>query len=144
MDNNSFYHVYVDMDLKTKEDVYSFISSLVSNDEASQKETIQQLNQREQAGSTLIAEHVMLPHLESTHIKKSEIVFIRLAEPIQTWDAETEDIRLLIVILLKENESAQIKKDIAAFTRTLADDDYVNQLVTIQDKDMLYKVIKKY
>ena len=110
MDNNSFYHVHFDMDLKTREDVYSFISRLVSEEEASQKEMIQELDQREQAGSILIAEHVMLPHIESTHIKKSQIVFIRLAEPIHKWDAKTEDIRLLIVILLKENEAHLLKE----------------------------------
>jgi fructose PTS system EIIA component len=141
---NSIYQVYFNLELKTKEEVYSFISEIVCQDNPSQKEeVIDQLNEREKAGSTLIAEHVMLPHIESNQIKKSQILFIRLADPIQSWDFQTKDIRLLIVILLKENESVQIKKKITLFTRTLADEEYLNRLLNSHKKEDFIKEIIK-
>jgi len=145
MEFNSIYQIYFDSELKTKEEVYSFISEIVCQDNPSQKEeVINQLNEREKVGSTLIAEHVMLPHLESDQIRKSQILFVRLANPIQSWDCHTEDIRLLIVILLKQNESVKIKKKIALFTRSLADEEYLNRLLNSHEKENFIKEIIKY
>lgn len=145
MEFNSIYQIYFDSELKTKEEVYSFISEIVCQDNPSQKEeVINQLNEREKVGSTLIAEHVMLPHLESDQIRKSQILFVRLANPIQSWDCQTEDIRLLIVILLKQNESVKIKKKIALFTRSLADEEYLNRLLNSHEKENFIKEIIKY
>lgn len=144
MDVNSIYQVYFDCELKTKDEVHSFISEVVSQDNPLQKEeVINQLNEREKIGSTLIAEHVMLPHIESDQLEKSQVLFIRLANPIEAWDSKTKDIRLLIVILLKKNESVQIKKEIALFTRTLADDEYINRLLNSNEKEEFIKEIIK-
>jgi len=144
MDINSFYQVYFNCELKTKEEVHSFISEIVCQDDPSQKEeVVNQLNEREKVGSTLISEHVMLPHIESNQIKKSQIIFIRLANPILSWDCQTKDIRLLIVILLKENENVQIRKKISLFTRTLADEKYLNRLLSVNDKKNFYNAILK-
>lgn len=145
MDVNLFYEVYFNRELKTKEKVYSFISETVCPDDSFQKEEIvKQLKEREQVGSTLIAEHVLLPHIESSQVKKSQILFIRLAEPIASWDCQTKDIHLLIVILLKENENEQIKRKISLFTRTLADEDYLNKLLNINDEKNFEQEIKRF
>lgn len=145
MDINSFYQVYFNCELETKEEVYSFISDLVcENDDSGKEEVIDQLKAREKVGSLLIAEHVVLPHIESDLIRESQIIFIRLADPIMSWDHQTKDVRLLIVILLKENENEQIKNKISLFTRTLADEEYLTQLLNINEKEEFYKEIKKY
>ncbi|SFM07550.1 PTS system, nitrogen regulatory IIA component [Gracilibacillus orientalis] len=135
MNDNSFYQVYFNCKLETKEEVHNFISNIVCQNNSSIKEEIvNQLIRREEAGSTLIAEHVMLPHIESDHVKKSQIIFIRLAKPIVTWDYQIEDICLLIVLLLKRNESEEIKKKISLFTRTLADEEYLNRLLNSKER----------
>ncbi|MBO1515176.1 PTS sugar transporter subunit IIA [Metabacillus bambusae] len=144
MEINSIYQIYFNCELKTKEEVHSFISEIVCQDNLSQKEeVINQLNEREKVGSTLIAEHVMLPHIESNLVKKSQILFIRLANPIQSWGFQIKDIRLLIVILLKENESVQMKREISLFTRSLADEEYLNRLLNSDEKENFIKEISK-
>ncbi|MER2226262.1 MAG: PTS sugar transporter subunit IIA [Carnobacterium sp.] len=144
MDANLFYEVYFNRELRTKEEVYSFISEKVCQDEDSQKdEIIKQLIEREQVGSILIADHVLLPHIESDQVKKSRILFIRLVKPIAMWDCQTKDIQLLIVLLLKKNEIDQIKKKISLFSKTLADEDYLNRLLEITDKFFFEKEIIK-
>lgn len=145
MDANLYYQVYFDYELKTKEEVYSFISETVCQDAPSQKkEIIEQLYEREKVGSTLIAEHVMLPHIESNQVKKSQILFIRLSEPIVSWDHKIEDIQLLIVIILKKKENDQIKKKIALFTRTLANEDYLNRLLKFDEQRDFEKEIRRF
>lgn len=144
MSNNLQYQIYFDCKLETKEKVYSFISEMECWDEFAQKEqVIQQLNEREKVGSIQIAEHVILPHIESEHIKQSQLVFIRLSAPISSWSHQIKDIHLIIMILLKENESVQAKEDVVSFIRTLADEEYVNRLVSKDDKEIFYQEVKK-
>ncbi len=136
MDADSIYHIHFDCRFKTKKEVYAFISEIACQDDLSQKAEVENLlYRRDQAGSNLIAEHILLPHIETSRIEKSIIVLIRLAEPIQSWDSQAEDIRLLIAILLKENEEAEIKQRIASFTRTLADELYLSRLLHADEKE---------
>lgn len=140
MSRNLPIRTYVDCKLDNRDEVFSFIADLVSEKPTDVEQVIKQLEQREELGSTMIAEHVMLPHIESPYARQSEIIFIRLAEPIQNWDETTKDIQLLIVISLTENESVQLKKDIARFTRTLADEEFVQRLITMSEQDILRTV----
>lgn len=144
MDVNSLYQAYFNCKLDTRDEVYSFIADIVCQGDRSKKgEVIERLNEREKEGSILIAEHVMLPHIESDEIKESQIIFIRLAQPIRSWDSQTKDIHLLIVILLKGNENEHIKKRISLFTRTLADEAYLTRLLKISKKEKFYQEINK-
>ncbi|PAD23665.1 hypothetical protein CHH55_20705 [Niallia circulans] len=144
MDINSIYQVYLNCELKTKEEVYSFISKIVSQDNPiSKEEVIHQLNERDKIGSTLIAEHVMLPHIESDQLKKSQILFIRLVNPIITWD-QSKDICLVIIILLKKNESVNIKKRISSFIRSFADEEYLNRLLKSHEEEEFSEEIIGY
>ncbi|MEK4563271.1 PTS sugar transporter subunit IIA [Alkalihalobacillus sp. FSL R5-0424] len=140
MSRNLPIRTYVDCTLDSRGEVFSFIADLVSETSTGASQVIKQLEHREELGSTMIAEHVLLPHIESPYVRKSEIIFIRLGEPIQNWDETTKDIQLLIVISLAENESVPLKKDIAGFTRTLADEEFVQQLITMSEQDILKTV----
>lgn len=145
MDINSIYQVYFKCELQTKEEVYAFISKIVAQDSPiSKEEVIHQLQEREKIGSTLIADHVMLPHIESERLQKSQILFIRLANPIVTWDSQSINICLVIVILLKKNESVNIKKRISLFSRSLADEEYLNRLLKIHEKEEFIEEIGEY
>jgi len=144
MDTNSIYQVYFNCKWKIKEEVYSFISKIVSQDSPiAKEEVIHQLNERDKIGSTLIAEHVVLPHIESDQLKKSQILFIRLANPIVSWDSQSKNICLVIVILLKKNESVNIKKRISLYIRSLADEEYLNRLLeSHEEEDFMEKIIE--
>ncbi len=145
MEINSLYQVYFNCELETKAEVHSFIAEIVGQDNPmSREEVIHQLIEREKVGSTIIAEHVMLPHIESEQLEKSQILFFRLAKPIETWDCQTKNICLVIVILLKKNESVNIKKRISLFTRSLADEKYLDQLLNSHEKEELINRIIKY
>jgi len=145
MEINSLYQMYFNCQLKTKEEVHSFIAEIVGRDNPlSTEEVIQQLKDREKIGSTMIAEHVLLPHIENEQLERSQILFLRLAKPIETWDFQTKNICLVIVILLKKNESVNMKKRIALFTRSLADEEYLDRLINSQEKEAFINEIIKY
>ena len=88
----------------------------------------------------MIAEHVILPHLESPKIKQSQVLLIRLADPLD-FDGKTPEVQLIIAILLKSNESQEIKKQIAQFTRRLADDEFLEKLLTAENEAHFYQLL---
>ncbi|SFK33371.1 PTS system, nitrogen regulatory IIA component [Halobacillus dabanensis] len=143
MNDNSLFQIYFDSDLETKEQVYDFISEIACAHASFQQkqDIIHQLNEREKAGSPLIAEHVLLPHIESEHVIESQIILFRLAKPMH-WDETIEDIRMIIAILLKKGEEEAIKKKMAGFTRSLADEDYVERLLNVEEIEFHKEIIK--
>ena len=134
MGNKLLYQTYFNAPLTTREETHAFIADKACPDSATQKqEIIEQLKRREAIGSTLIADHVMLPHVESKLIHDSQVMFIRLAEPMDYWDDSVEDVRLLIVLLIKEKEAEPVKAKIPRLMRTLADDAYIERLLKAKD-----------
>lgn len=145
MSDNSLFHIYFDCGLETKEQTYSLISQIACPDGSAQQKAdiIHQFKERERIGTPLIAEHVLLPHMESEHVTESQIVICRLAKPIR-WNETTEDIRLIITLLLKEHEEEETKKNIAAFTRSLANEDYIDRLLTIENQAEFHQEVIKF
>jgi PTS system nitrogen regulatory IIA component len=128
----------LDQPFKDKAHVQRFIAEFANP--ADLEELIDLLQQREKVGNTMIAEHVILPHLESPKIKQSQVLLIRLAEPID-FDEKTSAVQLIITILLKSNESQEMKKKIAQFTRRLADDDFIEQLLRLENETAIYHIL---
>lgn len=138
MMNDNFFQVFLDQPFKDKVHVQRFIAEFANP--ADLEELIDLLQQREKVGNTMIAEHVILPHLESPKIKQSQVLLIRLAEPID-FDEKTSAVQLIITILLKSNESQEMKKKIAQFTRRLADDDFIEQLLRLENETAIYHIL---
>ncbi|WP_253295930.1 PTS sugar transporter subunit IIA [Enterococcus raffinosus] len=136
--NDNFFQVFLDQPFKDKAHVQRFIAEFANPAEV--EELIDLLQQREKVGNTMIAEHVILPHLESPKIKQSQVLLIRLAEPID-FDEKTPAVQLIITILLKSNESQETKKKIAQFTRRLADDDFIEQLLSLENEPAIYHIL---
>ena len=139
MMNDKLFHVFLNQELTNKEQLQRFIAMFANPEEADA--LIDLLKQREKVGNTMIAEHVILPHLESPKIKQSQVLLIRLAAPVDL-DEETSEVQLVVTILLKSQESQQIKKQIAQFTRRLADEDFLEALLTVESDTRFYQLLE--
>ncbi|MDT2571448.1 PTS sugar transporter subunit IIA [Enterococcus raffinosus] len=138
MMNDNFFQVFLDQPFIDKESIQRFIAEFANEAEA--EELIALLKQREKVGNTMIAEHVILPHLESPKIKQSQVLLIRLADPLD-FDEKTPEVKLIIAILLKSDESQEIKKQIAQFTRRLADDEFLEKLLIAENEAHFYQLL---
>lgn len=125
-----------DIDIQSKNEIYRVLSHSVHSE--SEADLVCALEQREKKGNIAIAEEVLLPHIESNLISESKVVVLRLKNNIR-WNSDVGDIKLLIAIFLREAETADIKRKISNFSRKLASDDYLNDLL---NKDNLYEVIE--
>lgn len=139
MMNDKLFHVFLNQELTKKEQLQRFIAMFANPEEADA--LIDLLKQREKVGNTMIAEHVILPHLESPKIKQSQVLLIRLAAPVDL-DEETPEVQLVVTILLKSQESQEIKKQIAQFTRRLADEDFLEALLTVESDTRFYQLLE--
>ncbi|WP_435934679.1 PTS sugar transporter subunit IIA [Enterococcus gilvus] len=139
MMNDKLFHVFLNQELTNKEQLQHFIALFANPEEADA--LIDLLKQREKVGNTMIAEHVILPHLESPKIKQSQVLLIRLAAPVDL-DEETPEVQLVVTILLKSQESQEIKKQIAQFTRRLADEDFLEALLTVESDTRFYQLLE--
>ena len=140
MMNDNFFTVYLNQPLTGRNQIQRFIADFANRSEA--QELIALLQQREKVGNTMIAEHVILPHLESPKIKQSQILIVRLAEAID-FDEETPQVQLVITILLKSGESQEVKKKIAQFTRRLADEAFLEELLNIENVELFYQKLEE-
>lgn len=140
MMNDNFFTVYLNQPLTDRNQIQRFIAEFANRAEA--QELIALLQQREKVGNTMIAEHVILPHLESPKIKQSQILIVRLAEAID-FDEETPQVQLVITILLKSGESQEVKKKIAQFTRRLADEAFLEELLNIENVELFYQKLEE-
>lgn len=139
MMNDKLFHVFLNQELTNKEQLQRFIAMFANPEEADA--LIDLLKQREKVGNTMIAEHVILPHLESPKIKQSQVLLIRLAAPVDL-DEDTPEVQLVVTILLKSQESQEIKKQIAQFTRRLADEDFLEALLTVESDTRFYQLLE--
>lgn len=139
MMNDNIFSVFLDQPLIDKDQIHRFIAEFANPTES--EELIDLLKQREKVGNTMIAEHVILPHLESPKIKQSQVLLIRLAAPVDL-DEETPEVQLVVTILLKSQESQEIKKQIAQFTRRLADEDFLEALLTVESDTRFYQLLE--
>lgn len=129
---------YFDCHFQTKKQVYEWITEHAGQQKS---KVIQQFEEREKAGSFLIAEHVVLPHIESEDINESQIMIFRLSKPID-WDQASTDIQLIIALVLKKDEEINIKKEIARFMRSLADEAFIDELLQAEETALYQKIIQ--
>ncbi|MCA6775380.1 MULTISPECIES: PTS sugar transporter subunit IIA [Enterococcus] len=126
---DNFVELFDQMSLASKVATYEWISQQVFPTSKEKAQAIQQaLFEREEAGDIQIEECVILPHLEHPALAKTQVWVIRPQQPITEWSERISKVELLIVVLLAENETLAVKRQLADFMRQLADPDYLDEL----------------
>ncbi|MTD38700.1 PTS sugar transporter subunit IIA [Erwinia sp. CPCC 100877] len=135
--NDKLIEVFLNCDLKSSNELFEFIAAKAKV--AAPALLIETLLEREAVGSLFITEQVILPHLESEQLLKSQVFFITFKQPL-LWKAGGT-VKLAIVILLKTDEQPMIKRKIANLTRTFADEEYLQTLIN-EKAAVFYQKIK--
>ena len=126
---DNFVETFDQIALTSKAETYEWISQQVFPTSKEKAQAIQQaLFEREEAGDIQIEEGVILPHLEHPVLAKTQVWVIRPQQPITEWSERILQVELIIVVLLAENETLAVKRQLADFMRQLADPDYLDEL----------------
>ncbi|WP_430604248.1 hypothetical protein IGJ19_002843 [Enterococcus sp. DIV1368b] len=126
---DNFVETFDQIALTSKAETYEWVSQQVFPASKEKAQAIQQaLFEREEAGDIQIEEGVILPHLEHPALAKTQVWVIRPQQPITEWSERILQVELIIVVLLAENETLAVKRQLADFMRQLADPDYLDEL----------------
>ncbi|AUB53943.1 MULTISPECIES: PTS sugar transporter subunit IIA [Enterococcus] len=126
---DNFVETFDQIALTSKAETYEWVSQHVFPASKEEAQAIQQaLFQREAVGDIQIEEGVILPHLEHPALAKTQVWVIRPQQPITEWSERILQVELIIVVLLAENETLAVKRQLADFMRQLADPDYLDEL----------------
>ncbi|MGM0294413.1 PTS sugar transporter subunit IIA [Enterococcus mundtii] len=126
---DNFVETFDQITLTSKAETYEWVSQHVFPASKEEAQAIQQaLFQREAVGDIQIEEGVILPHLEHPALAKTQVWVIRPQQPITEWSERILQVELIIVVLLAENETLAVKRQLADFMRQLADPDYLDEL----------------
>lgn len=126
---DNFIETFDQLTVASKTEAYEWISQQAFPTAKEMAQMIQQsLLEREEAGDIQIEEGVILPHLEHPSLTKTQVWVIRPQQPITEWSQRISQVELIIVVLLAENETLAVKRQLADFMRKLADPDYLDDL----------------
>ncbi len=127
-------NIYLDVDLKTKDELFSFIAKnlkdkkLISDEEL----LITGLYKREQESPTGFENGIAIPHVQSKVVNKPVISVIRTKEKITDYESinPNNQVRLIFVITVPEDVAGEHLKLLSMVSTKLIDGEFVKQLFT--------------
>lgn len=137
--------IFTDINLKhnTKREALNEISNLCAqNNKINPKQLRDNLLEREEIATTGIGKGVAIPHGRVDGLNQIEIVIAKFTEGID-WDAlDDEEVRVVIAIIVPINYIGDMYLTlIKELARKLMHDEFVNELVSIDEPSELYKYI---
>lgn len=142
MENNNLIESYFNCPFTSREAVYDFIAQKIKTQQLSPAEIKAAFLEREAVGDLQIAPAVIMPHFENAQLVDSKIIIMHLKEAVAQWNPQIKAIKLIIVFLLKTNESAETKQTMIRFTRQLADEAWLAQLSAATEKTTFTQLLK--
>ncbi len=127
-------NIYLDVDLKTKDELFSFVAknlkekNLISDEEL----LIAGLYKREQESPTGFENGIAIPHVQSKVVNKPIISVIRTKEKINDYESinPNNQVRLIFVITVPEDVAGEHLKLLSMVSTKLVDGEFVKQLFT--------------
>ncbi|AOG60678.1 PTS system, mannitol-specific IIA component [Spiroplasma helicoides] len=133
--------IFIDEDLKSKEDIFSFLENVLIKGEIGNKDFIDSMKQRDKTASVAIGNYLAIPHCDysfSSNIKKQELVFIKLKNKVM-WDEN--EVLFVIALILKNEGQLEILANIGI---TFSDEDLVLEFhKNLTKKEQVNKFIEE-
>lgn len=119
--------------IQTEKVLYEDIIKEMSNDLKQENQIqssevyIHEVFNRERYGKIEIYPKVILPHIQSENILKTNICMIKNNNEEMIWNDKS--LKLIILLNLKPNEEKELLKEIQSFMRDLADESFIESLI---------------
>ncbi|RLK63663.1 PTS fructose transporter subunit IIABC [Atopobacter sp. AH10] len=131
--------IQVDVDLKTKEDVLSYLATFggklgLVNDPIA---VAQKYKEREAQGSTGMEKGLAIPHAQDKSIKRSAMLIIKLTHPVD-WPSFDGNLVDTIISFLIPAEGGDHLRYLSQTSKLLMHEDFVHQLKEAKDPKRIY------
>jgi len=105
------------------------------------REIFDALQARENLGSTGLGKGFALPHARLNAVREPFALFVRLARPIDFMSVDELPVDLVILLLTPANGGNQHLATLAALSRPLRNDNFVQRLRQAQDASVLHGIL---
>lgn len=141
---NNHISIFPSLTLKDRSDAYRFAASqMFPADPLKAHELTLELLNREEQGSIQIAEHVVLPHVEGNFIPETKVLVIKSQIGIDHWNSNIRDVRAMVFVFLKTDESKNLKLEIINIMRKLSRDNFIQSLLEETDSAAISKLFQE-
>jgi len=126
----------------SKKNLFTQVAELMYGHEliTSQAVLRELLEQREQAGSTMVDQLLAIPHAQSDDIKKNTLVLVHTEAPINGWDSEN-DAQNFVFCCIRQDISPEDSCELVA-TIKLAASENVQKAYMKNSKNEVIKLLK--
>lgn len=137
-------YIFLDQDLKSKEDVFDFLSNKVvemglADDEQA---VVDAFKDRESQASTGMQNGIAIPHALTSSVNKPAVLYIKLKDSIDDWKTfDDTKVNKVIAMLVPENGEQEHLKILAKFAESLVDDEVINKLDNAKSVKEVYEIL---
>ncbi|MBM7557376.1 PTS sugar transporter subunit IIA [Halanaerobacter jeridensis] len=141
-------HKLIDLSLTANnqlETIEALTDLLYQEDKITSKEEFKAgIIEREEEGTTGFGQKVAIPHCKSDSVKEVSMAVAKLKEGVD-WNAVDEDKVKLVIMLAVPNQAANTKhiEILSTLSTKLMEDEFVEQLLAVKDKEKLIKLLSK-
>lgn len=139
-------NIFLDKQLKTKEEVLSFIADKAFEKGITDNKNglLEDLWKREEEYSTGIQDGFAIPHAKSTHVKEAAILYIKTMDEIEWETLDDSDVKYIFNLLAPaENETNIHLQMLSKIATCLMDEDFIEVVKNSNDSSQLVKYIIK-
>lgn len=137
--------IFLDLDLKSKEEVFQYISKKAEALEIvkDEQQGLEDLTNREEQVSTGLQDSFAIPHCKSKNVNRVSVLYLELKNPIEWKTFDNSEVRYLFCIMAPEKDGNEKHLQlISKIATNLIDDEFKNELTKLNDKTKIKKLIR--
>ncbi len=137
--------IFLDVDVDSKKNLFKEVgSSFEKREKIDSADIVERLNNRERLGSTGVGNGVAIPHAKIDNLKKTEVFFYKLKNPIEFSSPDQLPVDLIFVIVTPESSQSEHLLMLSSISNFLKNEEAVLQLRKEKIADKVVKVFSKY
>ncbi|WP_017471258.1 PTS sugar transporter subunit IIA [Amphibacillus jilinensis] len=138
--------IYLKQTFKDRNEVLAFIAEQAMNQDVINNKSLlfDDFIAREGEYSTAVQEGIAIPHAKSAAVKKPQLYFVSLEEPISWASPDQYQVKVIFAILVpKEEAGTKHIAILSALASRLMDDDFQEAVFEIDQETQLLNLLKK-
>lgn len=138
-------HIEISLDIKSKEDLYDYISNKLFELSriTSAEDFKKNLWLKEKEGTTGIGDGIAIPHTKDISVLFPTMLYLRLINPIDYASVDNKPINHVFVIAMPSSYYKEHLEVLSNIAQTLMDDESKEVLETSNNVKDIYKLLEK-
>lgn len=137
--------IYVNVEEDSKKNLFKKISKVFISDESVDVSSIsEKLNERERLGSTGVGDGVAIPHAKIESITQTQVLFLKLKEPIDFSSPDKIDVDIIFAIVAPENSESEHLLILSAISKFLKKKGTLEKIRKLNNAEKIYDYFSKF